>query len=180
MLNFSSFPVLTTPRLVLRQLTTQDADNILAIRSNEIVNQYLGRAKTNNVNEAKYFIQKINEGVDNKASLYWGICFHDQERVIGTICLWNFSEEENKCEIGYEMLPEFHGKGLMQEAIEKVLDYGFNTLQLKKIEAWTVSRNAGSIKLLERNSFQRDLIAESKIDRSTEPEDGVIYVLLNN
>ncbi|MBK7227389.1 MAG: GNAT family N-acetyltransferase, partial [Ignavibacteriales bacterium] len=86
------------------------------------------------------------------------------QRLIGSICLWNLSREENKAEIGYELLPDFQGKGIAQEAMLAVLDCGFNIMLLNKIEAYTHKENSSSIKLLEKFTFVRDLDAESKVD----------------
>lgn len=176
-LGFSTFPQLTTERLLLRQLTMADANEIFLLRSDPVVNKHLGRLKAKKIDDAKAFIEKINTGIQNNQSLYWGICFIEQDKLIGTICLWNFSEEKNKAEIGYELLPLFHGKGIMQEAFSKVTEFGFQSLQLNTIEAWTVMHNENSIKILERNRFKRDFKLESRIDRAVEGPDTIIYSL---
>lgn len=176
--NFSSFPQLNTERLVLRKLAMTDADEIFLLRTDPIVNKHLGRQKAGSIDDAKAFIEKINTAIQNNQSLFWGICFGEENQLRGTICLWNFSEEENKAEVGYELLPSFHGKGIMQEAISKIIEFGFQTLQLNSIQAWTVSQNRNSIRVLERNHFKRDFNQESKIDRAMESPDTIIYSLL--
>lgn len=176
-LNFSPFPQLTTGRLLLRQLSLKDAKEIFALRSDEVVNKYLNRAAATSVDEAKAFINKINFGIRANRSMYWAICFRDQPELVGTICLWNFSEEENKAEIGYELLPQFHGRGIMQEAFSKVVEYGFQILELSRIEAWTTVENDGSKKILERNHFKRNAELEEKIDRAVEGPECIIYSL---
>jgi ribosomal-protein-alanine N-acetyltransferase len=74
--------------------------------------------------------------------------------LIGTICLFGFSDENDKCEIGYELLTNFQGQGIMREALEKVIDYAFNTIKVKKIEAFFHRDNQRSTKLLEKLSFR--------------------------
>jgi ribosomal-protein-alanine N-acetyltransferase len=73
--------------------------------------------------------------------------------LVGTICLFGFSDENYTCEIGYELLTKFQGQGIMKEAAEKVIDYAFNTIKVKKIEAFMHRDNQRSIKLLEKFSF---------------------------
>lgn len=174
---FTAFPELTTKRLLLRRLTLQDADEIFLLRSSEVVNKYLDRPKATSVEDAKIFISKINKGIDANECLYWVICLREQSQLAGTIGLWNFSAEKNKAEIGYELLPEFHGKGMMQEALERVTAFGFDILQLEAIEACTVLHNVPSINILERNQFKRDAQAEARTDSSVERADSVIYSL---
>lgn len=174
---FLAFPDIVTERLFLRQLRLDDAEEIFELRTNEIVNKHLDRAKATSIEDAKEFIEKITYNVNAGQSLFWAICFKDQPKLVGTICLWNFSEEENKAETGYELLPEFHGKGIMNEAFSKVIEFGFLTLKLESIEAWTTLQNDGSIKVLERNCFQRNHGLESKINRAVEGPDLIIYSL---
>jgi ribosomal-protein-alanine N-acetyltransferase len=175
--NFSPFPQLITDRLLLRQLSLKDAEEIFALRSDEIVNKHLDRPKATSIEDAIAFINKINFAIDANQSIFWAICFKEEAQLIGTICLWNFSEEENKTEIGYELLPQFHGKGIMQEAFVKVVEFGFQSLKLDSIEAWTTVSNSGSKKILERNYFTRDQKLESKIDRVIEGPELIIYSL---
>ena len=180
MLCFTPFPVLTTNRLLLRQLNADDAKEIFALRSNPIVNKYLDRPIARSIDDALAFIKRINFAIESGQSIFWAISLKTGPELIGTICLWNFSEEKNKAEIGYELLPHYHGKGIMLEAITAIIHYGFEIAGLQKIEAWTVGRNTYSVRLLEQNHFKRDLRAESQLNRETEENDTVIYSLLNH
>lgn len=175
--SFSPFPQLLTDRLLLRQLSLQDAEQIFALRSNEIVNRYINRPLPESIEDAKAFINKINFSVQNNQSLYWAVCLKELPTLIGTISLWNFSEEDNKAEIGYELLPHFHGKGFMQEACTKVIAFAFQTLEFNRIEAWTTVQNEGSKKVLERIGFKRNNLLENKVDRAIEGPDTIIYSL---
>ncbi|MCP6379763.1 GNAT family N-acetyltransferase, partial [Klebsiella pneumoniae] len=82
------------------------------------------------INDARYFIDAINEGIASKDWLYWAMILKGTQQLIGTICLWHFSNDKTTAEIGYELHPDFQGKGLMNEAIQTIIDYGFTTLQL--------------------------------------------------
>ena len=177
MLSVSSFPRLSTERLQLRKLEISDAEQIFSLRSNEIVNRYLGRTPANSVKDAEAFIKRINSAEPGNQSFYWAICFHNEPDLVGTICLWNFSEKENKSEIGYELLPQFQGQGIMQEAFLAVLKFAFEVLQLNTIEAWTVAQNENSIKILKRNGFKRNIELENKIDLAIKTPDDVIFCL---
>ena len=86
--------------------------------------------------------------------IYWGLAPKTNDRIIGTICLWNLSRKERCAEIGYELHPDFQGQGLMQEAVEVVLAYGFEEMKLKNIEAYLHKKNINSIRLLERSKFK--------------------------
>jgi [ribosomal protein S5]-alanine N-acetyltransferase len=151
--SFTPFPILTTERLTLRQLLINDEQEIFTLRSDSEINKYLNRQVSNTIDDARNFINKVNENINKNDSLYWAITLSDRNILAGTICLFGFSDENNKCEIGYELLTNFQGQGIMKEAAQKVIDYAFNTIQVQKIEAFLHRDNQRSIKLLEKLSF---------------------------
>ena len=152
---FTPFPVLKTERLTLRQLSVNDDKEIFALRSDKQVNKYLGRDPSNTIEDARKFIHKIEEVVRQNEGIYWAITLADNDNLIGTICLFNFSNENDQAEIGYELLPAFQGQGIMQEAISKVIAFGFDVIGLKAIEAYTHLENENSSKLLEKFNFRK-------------------------
>ena len=106
---------------------------------------------------ACFFIIRVFFNFIKRDSLYWAITLSDQNIFVGTICLFGFSDENYKCEIGYELLTNFQGQGIMSEAVEKVIDYAFNTIKVKKIETFLHRDNQSSIKLLEKFSFRNSI-----------------------
>ena len=151
---FTSFPILITERLTLRQLVIADEQAIFTLRSDGEINRYLDRQVSSTIDDARNFINKVNENISKNDSLYWAITLSDRNMLAGTICLFGFSDENNKCEIGYELLTNFQGQGIMKEAAEKVIDYAFNTIKVQKIEAFLHRDNQRSIKLLEKFSLR--------------------------
>ena len=171
--NICPFPILQTERLSLRKLSPDDAEEIFFLRTDENINKYIDRTRAKTIDDAYNFINKTNQSIDNNELIDWAIIFKNDSGLIGSICLWNFSREENKAEVGYELLPDFQGKGIAQEAMLVVLDYGFNVMLLNKIEADTRKENLASTKLLEKFNFIRDLNEEAKIDRAVDPNNAV-------
>ncbi len=163
--NFTPFPVLATERLTLRQLVIDDDQEIFTLRSDSEINKYLDRPPSNTVEDARNFINKVNENVSKNVSLYWAITLGNSNKLVGTICLFSFSDETKNCEIGYELLTNFQGQGIMKEAVEKVIDHAFNTIRVQKIEACLHRDNQRSISLLEKLSFKN-----SNVPDETNPE----------
>ena len=123
--NFTPFPILTTERLTLRQLSIDDTQNIFALRSDTEIKKYLDREASKTIDDARNFINKINDNVKNNNSIYWVISLTRTKTFVGTICLFDFSNKKNSCEIGYELMTKFQGQGIMKEATEKVIAYAF-------------------------------------------------------
>ncbi|MBI2968325.1 MAG: GNAT family N-acetyltransferase [Bacteroidetes bacterium] len=157
---FTPFPTLTTERLILRQLSIDDDKEIFALRSDNKVNKYLDRQPSETIEDARRFINKVSQSIKKSDLIYWAITMADKNNLLGTICLFDFSDEKNKCEIGYELLPDFQGQGIMKEATSKIIEFGIRTVGLEEIEAFTHKDNQNSTKLLEKFGFKK----------STEPD----------
>lgn len=155
-LDTATFPEIGTARLCLRQLSPDDAPAIFALRTDPEVNQYLERPLLRRLEEAQDVIQSLNQGVANNSWIFWAIALKDNNQLIGTICIWNISRINSSADIGYELLPGYQGKGIMQEALSQVLDFGFQKMQLNKLQAFTHKNNNKSLQLLQKNGFSRD------------------------
>ena len=154
--NFKPFPVLKTERLILRQLVSSDANEIFALRSDPNVNKYLDREPAKSMDDAKTFIQIINENIQRNDSIYWAITLCDTDKLIGTICLFDFSDDNEMAEIGYELLPGWQGKGIMQEATSKVIDFAIQCIGFNSIKEYTHVENQSSTRLLEKFNFKKE------------------------
>ena len=144
---------LETERLHLKPLSENHVEDILKIRSNEITNKYVIRNAPKNNYDALQFILMIKERTMNNESFYFGISLKNQQNLIGTICLYNFTQDRKTAEVGYELLPEFHHQGIMSEALKAVLNFGFNDLHLQEIVAMTNKFNENSKGLLLKTGF---------------------------
>jgi len=142
-----------TDRLILKEIDESNVEDILKIRSNEIVNQYVKRIPPKNNYDALDFILTIKKRTLNNETFYWGITYKNQQNLLGTICLYRFSEDRTEAEVGYELLPDHHLKGVMSEALSAVLNFGFNELNLQTILAFTNKFNENSKGLLVKHDF---------------------------
>lgn len=154
-INSALFPILTTERLTLRQLSIDDRQDILALRSDPVINKYLDRQPAKTTEDAVNFINHVNENIEKLIAFYWAITLTETKTFVGTICLYDFSGEKNRCEIGYELMTKFQGQGIMKEAALAVIDYAFQTLKFKAILAFTHNDNQNSTKLLAKINFER-------------------------
>ena len=155
-ISFTPFPNLITERLILRQLKIEDVNEIFALRSDERVNKFLDRPKAKTIEDARKFIYKINEGIPKNKWVYWAITLKNSHKLIGTICFWKISKEHSKAKIGFELLPDYQGKGIMREVLATIIEYGFENMKLHSIEGDVAPNNSKSIRLLKRNCFVYD------------------------
>jgi ribosomal-protein-alanine N-acetyltransferase len=154
--NFTTFPVLETERLTLRELNLNDTKAIFGLRTNKEINEFIDRKRLNNLSESRAFIDLISKLAATNKGLFWVLESKNNQQLIGTIGLRNFEDEKNYAEIGYELDPSYHQRGFMSEAFEAILKFGFENLELKTIEAFTHQKNTASIALLKKQQFVLD------------------------
>jgi ribosomal-protein-alanine N-acetyltransferase len=156
-LNFSPFPELKTERLLLRRITMDDVEELLFLRSDEEVLKYINKEPTTSIEDVKTFIEQINRNIDNNYSIMWGLALQeDPSRMIGLICHWRVQIENYRAEVGFSLHPQFWRKGLMKEALQKAIGYGFNVMGLHTIEGRINPDNKASAGILESVGFVRE------------------------
>jgi ribosomal-protein-alanine N-acetyltransferase len=178
-IDLNPFPILSTERLTLREVSKGDAEEIFFLRSDKEVLTYLDRDPAKSIDDAIQWIEMINEATKKNEVATWAIGLKDQPKLIGTITFWNIRKEHHRAEIGYVLHPSYQGKGLMQEAMATALNYGFNKIKLHSVEANVNPENKASINLLERNNFIREAYLRESWFYNGKFFDTAIYSLIN-
>lgn len=156
-INFLPFPKLKTERLLMRQVNANDAETLLALRSNDEVMKYIPRPYLKNKEDALELIAMFDDKIENGIGINWGITFLNKpEQIIGIIGHYRIKPEHYRAEVGYMLFPEYNGKGIVSEALQKVVDYGFNDMKLHSIEAILDPENKGSERVLLKNGFVKE------------------------
>ena len=144
---FEKIPLLSNNRLVLQEIAPAD------IRSIVDISVYDGLF-AENVTQASRILERINADIRNGKSIHWGIYLKETHAIVGT-CGFYRGFAGNIGEIGYLLLPSFRGRGIMAEAVELMLAFGFDRLRLASIIAYVHPKNRSSIAVLQRAGFHR-------------------------
>jgi ribosomal-protein-alanine N-acetyltransferase len=105
----------------------------------------------------------------------------DTNTIIGRCGLHNWNKDHRRAEIGYVMEDEvFRGKGLMTEAVAAILQYGFTTLRLNRIEALVGAENAASLRIIEKHHFKQEGILKEHLQTESGVEDSLLFALLQS
>ena len=152
-LNTDTSPIIETSRLSLRPVNIEDEEQIFFLRSDREVGKYIARNLQNTSDEAKEFILKRLDDISLHKISFWAITFKGERPLVGTICLWNFTENNTVAEVGYDLMPMYQKQGIMSEALNAVLNFGFHQLKFQRIEAFTQRKNESSKALLLKNKF---------------------------
>lgn len=160
---FHPFPEIATQRLILRKIQLSDKINLQKLRSNPDVNKYTYGNVYNSIKDIEQFIRKTKRMLKENDCIYWAVTLKDNKDLIGTLCLFNFSFAEQKIEIGYELHPDFHRRGIISEALPVILEFGFKQMHAMAIEAFPNKENKASIHLLQQFKFERNYTTEKSI-----------------
>ncbi len=155
-LNFSPFPDLKTERLFLRRVSVDDAHEIMELRGNAETMKYIPRPLAKTIEDAMAHITMIDDKINSNEGINWAITINGNPKLIGIIGHYKIQKENFRAEIGYMLLPEFHNRGIISEAIHEVVNYGFESMKLHSIEAIIDPRNFASEKVLQKNSFIKE------------------------
>jgi len=177
--NFSPFPELITERLKLKQITNDHAADLFEMRSDKEVMKYIDRPPAQTIDEALALIKLITDSLQTNDGITWGIFTkEDPPKLRGTLGFWQIQKEHYRAEIGYLLHPSLQGKGIMQEAIDKVLHYGFSVMQLHSVEANVNPGNLASKKLLAKLGFVQEAYFKENYFANGRFVDSAIYSLL--
>ena len=179
-INFASFPIIATERLVLRQIINDDVNDVFAFRSNKEAMQYISRPIAETTEDALKVITIMSDFYANEKGISWGICFKDANKVIGTIGYVHIDKDNFRAEIGYMMHPAYHRQSIMQEAIKPIIDFGFNTMQLHSIEANLHPDNIASKDILLKNGFAQEAYFKENFYYEGQFLDTVVFSLLKS
>ena len=108
----------------------------------------------------------------------WALTLKNDPKLIGTICFWNIKKEDFRAETGFVILNEYQGRGLMQEALTAVLEYGFKIMKLHSIEAVISPKNIASTKLIEKCGFVKEAHFKENYFFDGRFSDTVVYSLV--
>lgn len=142
---YDNFPHVTGNRVSLRQILETDVEDLIEISFYDAV-----RAET--AQQAAEMQVKINQDYLDGNSIHWGIADNVTHKIVGT-CGYYRGLDKGEGELGCVLLPPYYGKGYMTAGMTLAIDFGLNTLGLKRIWAATDQQNGPAIKLLERLNF---------------------------
>lgn len=183
--NFDTFPTLQTDRLLLHAMSEKHVPDMFRLRSNPLAMQYIGKPLMQSESDAKDLIDAYSRNLRDKIGITWGISMkrveglQENTGLIGTIGFHKMDLYNHRAEIGYMIHPEHWLKGLMSEAVRRIIDYGFKNMQFHSIEAKISPDNQASRKILLKHGFEREAYFKESFYENGRFIDTEIYSLLN-
>lgn len=142
---YDDFPIIADDKIILREIEVSDLGDLIEI-------SFYDGVQAQTLEEAATMHTKIKKDYSDGNSIHWGIIDSIANKIVGT-CGYYRGLDKGEGELGCVLLPQFRKQGYMTSAMELAIEFGRNTIGLKRIWAITSQDNTGAIRLLKRLNF---------------------------
>lgn len=169
------FETIETDRLILKGLSPQDMTYIFEHMTKPEIMNLLGHRSEEDYQKEEHK-QKNGYAAYNRSFMLFLLTDKASGTIIGRCGLHNRNAEHRRAELGYVMENEdFKRKGLMTEAVDAVIKYGFGKMNLNRIEALVDKENVPSLRILRKYNFIEEGVLRQHIYRSGNHEDSLLF-----
>lgn len=148
------FPDLLTPRLHLREIALTDAPALFTIHADAEWMRWYGVEPLTELAQAERLAEMFHNWTAAGTGYRWAIERRSDNRLIGTCGLFRWNHSWRNCVIGYEIARDSQRQGYMKEALQSVLDFGFDGMDLHRVQAETHPHNLASIGIAKKLGFR--------------------------
>jgi ribosomal-protein-alanine N-acetyltransferase len=176
--HFPDFPLLSTPRLLLRDLRPTDLDDLYEYASDPEIDRYTPWDRYMSLDEAREDLGRYIARYEQGHFRAWGIEYRADKKLIGITNFGFISSEDRRAEMGYTIARKYWGQGLATEAAQALIQYGFEKLNLARIEAVVLPENVASAKVLLKSGMQYEGLLRSYQVWKDKPSDLQMYAIV--
>ena len=151
----ADFPIIRIDRLLLRQFVDSDIENVYKGLSDPEIIKYYG-VSYNILEDTKAQMQFFETLDKEGTGIWWAVCSLDNKTFYGAGGLNSLSKEHKKAEIGFWLLKEFWGQGVMTEVMPVICNYGFDNLGLHRIEGLVETDNLNCKNAMKKLDFKHE------------------------
>lgn len=148
------FPTLQTERLHLREITHADVNEMFAMHGDVELMKWFGEPVADLDGAGKLIDMLAGWRLLPDPGARWGLERKDAPGLIGTCGLFGWIRRDRKCTVGYELGTAFQGQGYMFEALTALMEWGWDNMDLVRIEARIHPDNLASQRLAARAGFE--------------------------
>jgi [ribosomal protein S5]-alanine N-acetyltransferase len=174
---FLEMPVIETERTILRKMNANDAEDMFEYSSNQEVTKCLSYDHKS-IEDAEKYIQTKVEKYALGECMIWGIEYKGNKKYIGACGFTHWDIENQSAEIAYSLNQDYWGRGIMSEIVYKLFQFGFEKMNLNRIEARCWSENDKSVRIMEKNNMNFEGVFREQIFVKGKHRDIKMYSIL--
>ena len=175
---FTRLPELTTNRLILRNMRMSDARDIYEYSCDPQVARHVLWEAHQSIHQTKAYIRYVLRQYRMGSPSSFCIALKETGKVIGTIGFMWVSNENRSAEVGYSLSRAYWNRGYMTEALAAVLRFGFEELNLNRIEAQFECDNPASGRVMEHVGMRREGTLKERLYNKSRFVDVELYAIL--
>lgn len=178
---YEEFPHIITDDVILRKVVDSDSDSIFEIYSNDNVYKYINTdLYTKKKSEMAKTIRILGLIFERKTHIITGICLPDNpDKVVGIAEMFDYDKKVNVMTIGYKINESYWGQGIATKAVSAMVNYLFKQIGINRIQAFVMTENIGSQKVLLKNDFTKEgVIRQGNFWKGKGVVDLVLFSLL--
>ena len=173
-------PTLETERLILRPLRMSDARDLFAYASDPEVSRHVLWETHRTITDSRLFlraaIRQYRQGLPGS----FAITLRDSGRMIGTIGFMWVNVDHKSAEVGYSLSRDYWNRGIMTEALRRVVEFGFDELRLNRIEAQHEISNPASGRVMEHGGMRYEGTLRQRLRNKGKFVDVSLYAVLRS
>ncbi len=175
---FTQLPTLETERLILRPLRMSDARDLFAYASDPQVSRHVLWETHESLSHSRQFLRAAIRQYRRGQPSSFAIALKDSGRMIGTIGFMWINVEYKSAEVGYSLSREYWNRGIMTEALRRVVAFGFEELRLNRIEAQHETDNPASGRVMAHAGMQYEGTLRQRLKNKGRFVDVALYAIL--
>ncbi len=175
---FQRLPELDTKRLLLRRMTMADAQDIFAYSRDPEVSRHVLWDAHRSIHDSRAYLRYIQRQYRNNEPSSWGIELKETGHLVGTIGFMWWNQENRSAEVGYSLSRVQWNRGLMTEALREVIRFGFEEMDLHRIEAQHEVSNPASGRVMEKVGMRREGVLRGRLYNKGRFVDVAVYAIL--
>jgi [ribosomal protein S5]-alanine N-acetyltransferase len=167
-----------TPRMQLREVTPEVYAYVFSALTDQELKYFFGYETDEDLFAER---QRFHNGLSmfNKTFINFHLIEKETNNFIGSCGYHTWYLQHNRAEIGYKINGDsFMGKGFMTEALQAIIPYGFERMNLHRIEAFVGPRNLASLRLMKKFGFTEEGKLREHYVKNGVAEDSLVFSLL--
>lgn len=178
--DFAHFPTLETERLLLREIYPEDVTALLKHFGNPEVVKFIGMQPIKTIDQANEWLKWMGGWYAAGDSLRWSIVLKPEPVFVGFAGLNNWNREAHYAQLNCDVASPHWGHGYGPEAMRTIIEFGWDSLKLNRIEAHVVSGNTRSTRVMERLGFRQEGVLRQRLRKGGKYYDVSLFSLLRD
>jgi ribosomal-protein-alanine N-acetyltransferase len=171
------FPILHTKRSDLLEIKQSHLSDLFELFGDKNVTEFYNTKTLTEEKEAQKYLDWFRSRFHDKLGIRWGIALKGYENIIGTIGFNNFTKG-HRANLGYDLRKDYWNNGFIKEALNEVIKYGFEDLEINRIEAEVMPGNIYSEMALSKLGFKKEGLLRDWMLWNEKHYDMIMYSLL--